>query len=118
MPGSSGSDGQVQVVVDAVHAEAGKWRRLSDDMAAVHTDVSKLQLDAGAFFFADLVSVEGHRAAYATFHDWYAQLLADASQEFNEIGEALDMCADAYADADTRSSVDLKTIYGTQSEGN
>jgi hypothetical protein len=116
MPGSN--DGQVQVVVDAVHAEARKWRRLSADMAAVHTDVSKLELNASAFFFADLVSVEGHRAAYATFHAWYGQLLADASREFDEIGGALDTSADAYADADTRSSVDLKTIYGTQSEGN
>ncbi|WP_199512151.1 hypothetical protein [Nucisporomicrobium flavum] len=105
-------------MVDAVHAEAGKWRKLSGDMAAVHADVVRLELYPTAFFFADVVSVEGHAIAYRTFHDWYQQLLGDATTEFGEIAGALDKSAEAYRNADTRSSVNLKTIYGTRPEGN
>jgi hypothetical protein len=109
-------DGQVGVVVEAVHAEAGKWRALADRMAPVHTDVGKLALYPSAFFFADVVSVAGHTEAYAAFHAWYVRLLADATTEFEQIGDALDKSADAYANADTRSSVDLRSIYGTRPE--
>jgi hypothetical protein len=117
MTSPHGVDGQVRVVVDALHAEAGKWRKLSQDMAAVHADITQLVLYGSAFFFADIVSVEGHRAAYATFHDWYVALLQDATSEFEQIAGALDKSAEAYADADTRSAVDLKSIYGTRPEG-
>jgi hypothetical protein len=111
-------DGQVKVVVDAVHAEARKWRGLSDDMNAVRGDVGKLALSASAFFFADIVSVAAHTAAYSEFHNWYVELLSGAATEFDEIGGALDKSADAYVNADTRSGVDLRTIYGTQPEEN
>jgi len=116
--GTAGGDGEVRLVLDSLHSEAGKWRRLSDDMAEVDYDASVLTLHPTAFFFADVVSVTDHSSAYNTFHDWFTALLADARTEFGEIAQALDKSADAYANADTRSSVDLKSIYGTRPEGN
>ncbi|MEV6489505.1 hypothetical protein AB0M20_12875 [Actinoplanes sp. NPDC051633] len=116
MPGAG--DESVGVVVDAVHAEARKWRNLSNDMAAVHTDISRLELWPSAFFFGDLAAVQGHADAYQAFHHWYVQLLAGATDEFSRIGDALDKSAHAYADSDTRASIDLKKIYGTRPEGN
>jgi hypothetical protein len=117
MPGPAG-DGEVSLVLDSLHAEARKWRKLSDDMGAVRGDAAMLELYSSAFFFADIVSVQGHTDAYREFHDWYVQLLSDATVEFEEIAVALDKSADAYADADTRASVDLTSIYGQQPEGN
>lgn len=117
MPGAKG-DGEVGLVLDSLHSEAGKWRKVSDDMAAVASDAGRLGLSTSAFFFADIVSVEGHASAYTAYHDWFVQLLGDATAEFAQVGDALDKSAAAYADADTRSSVDLKSIYGTRPEGN
>ena len=118
MPGKATGDGEFRLVVDSLHSEAAKWTKLSGDMAAVAADASRLELGPSAFFFADLVSVAGHTAAYGSYHDWFVQLLRDATTEFTQVAEALDKSADAYADADTRSSVDLTSIYGTRPEGN
>lgn len=43
--------------------------------------------------------------------DGYAGV-GDATSEFEQIADALDKSAQAYADTDTRASVDLKNIYG------
>jgi hypothetical protein len=117
MPEQAGA-GEVSLVLDSLHAEARKWRKLSDDMGAAQSDAARLELTASAFFFADIVSVVGHSSAYTTFHDWYVELLREAAAEFGEIAGALDKSAVAYADADTRASVDLQSIYGKRPEGN
>ena len=117
MPGQAG-EGEVSLVLDALHTEARKWRKLSDDMSAAQRDAALLELYPTAFFFADIVSVAGHSSAYNSFHEWFVQLLSDATVEFDEIAGALDKSADAYASTDTRSSVDLQSIYGKRPEGN
>ncbi|HEY0700694.1 MAG TPA: hypothetical protein VGD43_23170 [Micromonospora sp.] len=104
---------EVQVVLESLHAEAGKWRRLSDEVATVRADVERRRLFPSAFFFADVVSVAGHTAAYEAFHGWLARLLTDATTEFDQIGGALDRSAEAYAHSDQRAVVDLRRIYGT-----
>jgi hypothetical protein len=108
--------GEIKLVLGSLAAEAGKWRRLSEDMGKVRADVARLALDPSAFFFADVVSVAGHAIAYDTFHDWMVQLGGEAAVEFDQIGGALDKSAELYAASDTRSAGDLRRIYGKREQ--
>jgi hypothetical protein len=107
-----GSPGEIRLVLESLGAEAKKWRKASDAMARVKSDIDRLSLAPPAFFFADIVSVTGHSAAYSAFHDWMAQLFADATTEFDQVGTALDKSAALYEHSDRQSAVDLSTIYG------
>ena len=116
-----GDDRVVRWATDAIRAEAGKWRRLSDDMGQLKTQVGELGLSPSAFFFPDVlgatVSVKPHADSYAALHNWLLRLVTDATAEFTQIAGALDKSAQAYENTETRNSVDLQSIYGQNSEG-
>ncbi len=107
-----GSPDEIRVVLASLGAEAKKWRKDSDAMARVRSDTERLRLAPSAFFFADIVSVAGHAAAYNTFHEWMVQLFTQATAEFEQVGAALDKSAELYEHSDHKSAVDLSTIYG------
>jgi uncharacterized protein YukE len=108
------NSGEVRYTIEALHAEAGKWRRLSTKMDAVVGGLDRLTLQPAAFFFPDLVTTAAHAQAYQEFLDWQRKLLTAAVFEFDELGDALDRAADLVEDTDGRSAIDLHKIFGTQ----
>ncbi|NJC73217.1 hypothetical protein HC031_26375 [Planosporangium thailandense] len=107
-----GSNQEVQVVTDALHAEAAKWRRLAGDMDAVRGNASRLELSNSAFFIGDLVSTVAHSAAYNEFRTYMVHLFSGAVTEFDQLGAALDKAADLYDASDGQAVTDLTQIYG------
>lgn len=104
----------IRYTIEALHAEAGKWRRLSSKMDTVVGGLDRLVLQPEAFFFPDLVSPAAHFRAYTDFLDWQRKLLTAAVLEFQELGEALDRAADLVEVTDGRSALDLHAVYGVQ----
>src|SRR5690349_5439339 len=101
------ANGEVRYAIEALHAEAGKWRRLSAKMDTVVNGLDRLTLAPEAFFFPDLVTTVAHAQAYQEFLDWQRELLTAAVLEFDELGDALDRAADLVMDTDRTSAIDL-----------
>src|SRR3954451_3121710 len=77
-----GNKQEVQVVTDALHVEATKWRRLAGDMDGVRGNADRLELSASAFFIGDMVSTAAHSSAYNDFRTYMVSLFAGAVTEF------------------------------------
>jgi hypothetical protein len=107
-----GNRQEVQVVTDALRAEATKWRRLAGDMDAVRGNADRLDLSASAFFIGDMVSTAGHSSAYNEFQTYMVNLFTGAVTEFDQLGAALDKAGDLYDTSDGKAVTDLTQIYG------
>jgi hypothetical protein len=107
-----GNKQEVQVVIDALHVEATKWRRLAGDMDGVRGNGDRLELSASAFFIGDMVSTAAHSSAYNDFRTYMVNLFAGAVTEFDQLGSALDKAADLYDASDGKAVTDLTQIYG------
>ena len=101
---------ELNVITDALRAEGSKWLNLSDSVAAVKGAAEHLTLDPSAFYIGD-ANVAVHSAAYRDFHTFIVTVLAGATVEFEQMGEALRQVADAYDRADEMVSLDLNVIY-------
>lgn len=109
-----GSSDEIRLLLSSLGAEANKWRGVSESMATVKKDTGRLSLAPSAFFFADIVSVAAHSAAYNAFHEWMVQLFTAATAEFEQVSNALDKSAKLYEHSDNKAAVDLSEIYGTR----
>jgi hypothetical protein len=107
-----GNKQEVQVVTDALHAEATKWRRLAGDMDAVRGNAARLDLSSSAFFIGDMISTGAHSSAYDAFQVYVVSLFAGGVTEFDQMGAALDKAADLYDASDGQAVTDLTQIYG------
>nr|MDT0663511.1 hypothetical protein [Micromonospora sp. DSM 115978] len=99
---------QITAVTDALRAEAGKWRRLSDQADGASRAAARLTLDPAAFFIGGDLAL--HSRAYAAFQSAMVTVLAGAGTEFERLGGVLDRIADAYDQADAVVAVNLDEI--------
>lgn len=97
-------------MTEAIRAEAGKWRDLSDRMSPIQRAVDGLQIEATAFYIGD-VNAGIYADAYFAFQVLLSDVLTQAVTEFDQIGGALDRIAGAYEDAEKQVSLDLDEIF-------
>lgn len=95
---------------DAIRAEAGKWRDLSDRMAPIQRTVDGLDISATAFYIGD-VNAGIYADAYFAFQVLMSDVLKQAVTEFDQIGGALDRIAAAYDEAEAQVSLNLDEIF-------
>jgi len=103
--------GKVEVVTDALRAEAKKWLALSDEMEKVEANVGRLNLDTSAFWCGDGISIAA-APVYAGFQQFVQARCGEGKTEFEEIAAALQRAADAYDGSDEVSAETLTKIYG------
>ncbi len=100
----------IEVITDALREEAKKWIKASDDIAAVGSDLRKLDLARTAFFLGD-ISASGHAKLYGEVRLQMAKWFMEAHLQFDGMASALRKIADAYDDADSQSALDLSEIF-------
>jgi len=103
----------IEVATNGIRAEAKKWYQLADEMAVIARTMESLTLQPSAFAVIDLVgaaTTKDQHDAYAVTQDWLSQLFKEATQRFNEMGDALRRCADEYDRTDGRSAASFDQI--------
>jgi hypothetical protein len=83
-------------------------------MNDVRADMARLELSPSAFFFADLVSVAVHHAAYSEFHNWSTSVLSEATNEFQRMASAPGRAAEMYDTSDGRTVGSMSSIFNMQ----
>ena len=101
---------EVTVITEALHAEANKWRTLSDLLRPAKTAVDGLTLGTFAFFVGDL-NAGSHAKVYEEYRQYMARLLSQGQVEFDQLGQALDKTADEYDEADEIAELNLNDVY-------
>jgi hypothetical protein len=90
--------------------------RISDTMESISQAMANLTLQPTSFAVIDAPSIAGavtlqdQYGAYATTQGWLTELFKDATQRFNEMGDALKKCADEYEETDGRSAASFDDI--------
>jgi hypothetical protein len=105
----------VEVVLDALDAEARKWGEIKPVMDKAKTTVEGIILTPGAFFAGtDLISMILLLPSYNLIKDAVAKLSGGAATEFGQLQEAMVRAKGEYQRVDGASAQVLsKPIFGT-----
>ena len=112
------SDQNIKVACEGLREEAQTWFNLSDRMTTVSNETAALSLEVSAFIVPDpitgpIAAVDLH-GAYTSMHTYLSALFKEATDRFDELGNALIKCADWYAQADENSAQDFDKIANGQ----
>jgi hypothetical protein len=111
----------LKVVSSELRIEANNWRKRSEDMKAVKSQIDNLDLGASAFFIGspmssgltnifNTMSASVYSKAYAGFHEYMKTVTGEAVTEFEQLGGALDKMAAEYDNADAAGKRSLEEV--------
>ena len=91
----------VQVVYDALDAEAKKWKDLAPVMSAASSTAQELDLPHSAFFAGtDLVSMILLKPVYDQLQDLVSRLCSEAATEYQQLEQAMIRAKQQYQQVD------------------
>lgn len=108
------NDDELAVALDAIAAEAEKWRGLSVAMNSAHTTIGQLTLKATAFFAGhDLSAPIALPPKYEELQALAHKLSSQAATEFLQISGAMARAHRLYEQSDGKAEKNMREIYGS-----
>lgn len=107
------SPSSVRAATDGIRAEGTKWYGFADKMEGVAKAMADMTLQPTAFAVIDVstaMTMTDQHGAYTKTQLWLTELFRDATNRFNELGDALKKCADDYDRSDGRSAGSFDAI--------
>ncbi|TYB39755.1 hypothetical protein FXF50_05095 [Micromonospora sp. AP08] len=100
---------QLVASIEALRADSGTWFEMADALRSAASNAAGLGL--GPFHFTGLGHLLGLDAVYEDFQQAIVTLLEQGSANFEKVGGALRLAADAYEQDEIDNVHRLRNIY-------
>jgi hypothetical protein len=107
------SPSSVEAATEGIRGEATKWYGFADTMETVAKAMAGMTLEPTAFAVIDVstgLTMTDQHGAYSKTQWWLTDLFRDATNRFNELGDALKTIANDYERTDGRSAGSFDAI--------